>query len=209
MTEEQKATKICPFCSEEIPVKALKCPSCNEKLYKECPFCGEKINLNAIKCKHCGERLDKEKTGKSWVKTYFLCCIFGILGVHNFYNGKVGIGLAQLFTLGGLGIWCFIDIILILTNKYRDFEGRKLSKKITKTSTALLCFFCGSGGMHRFYTEKFGSAWVMFALSYISGILLFATGVPFIIIPLIWALVDFIMILCGSFKDANGKLIKE
>jgi TM2 domain-containing membrane protein YozV len=35
-----------------------------------------------------------------------LCFLVGIFGVHRFYVGKIGNGIAQIFTLGGLGIWC-------------------------------------------------------------------------------------------------------
>lgn len=203
MSEE---IKTCPFCGEETNINSEKCNVCGESLLKTCPFCGEKVNIKAIKCKHCGEYLNKENsTGKSWVKTYLLCCFLGIFGVHNFYNGKNGIGVGQLLTLGGLGIWWFIDLIKILNNTYTDANGNKLSKKVTKSSTALLCFFTCS---HRFYTEKFGSAWGLLALNWLSSILLSA-GIPLIIVPLIWWFVDFIMILCGSFKDGKGNLIKD
>ncbi len=57
----------------------------------------------------------------------FLMCFFlGCLGVHRFYVGKIGTGVAQLLTLGGLGIWAFIDLIMIAVGAFKDKEGRPL-----------------------------------------------------------------------------------
>ena len=55
---------------------------------------------------------------------------------------------------------------------------------------ALLCFFLGGLGVHRFYVGKIGT-----------GILMIFTlgGLG------IWLIIDFIMILTGSFKDKEGK----
>ena len=41
----------------------------------------------------------------------------GLLGMHRFYKGDTKIGLWQLFTLGGFGIWWLIDLVKILTGK--------------------------------------------------------------------------------------------
>lgn len=59
--------------------------------------------------------------------------------------------------------------------------------------TILLCFFLGAFGIHRFYAGKIGT-----------GILMLLTlgGLG------IWTLVDFIMIVTGSFKDKEGLPIK-
>ena len=51
---------------------------------------------------------------------------FGICGVHRFYTGHIGIGIAQLLTFGGCGVWQLIDLIFILTGKFTDSEGRTL-----------------------------------------------------------------------------------
>jgi len=48
----------------------------------------------------------------------------GIFGVHRFYVGKVGTGIAMIFTLGGLGIWVLVDLIMILVGSFKDKEGR-------------------------------------------------------------------------------------
>ena len=55
---------------------------------------------------------------------------------------------------------------------------------------ALLCFFLGGLGVHRFYVGKIGT-----------GILMIFTlgGLG------IWLIIDFVMILTGSFKDKEGR----
>ncbi|MFD1148540.1 DUF1707 domain-containing protein [Saccharothrix hoggarensis] len=47
-------------------------------------------------------------------------------GIGRFYIGDTGIGIAQLLTCGGCGIWSLIDGIILLVNGGTDSEGRKL-----------------------------------------------------------------------------------
>lgn len=61
-------------------------------------------------------------------------------------------------------------------------------------ATFLLCWFLGVFGIHRFYVGKTGSAIAM---------LLTLGGFG------IWVIVDWIIILCGDFKDKDGKVIKR
>lgn len=66
---------------------------------------------------------------KSWQMALILCLFLGVAGGHRFYTGHTGIGIAQLLTLGGCGIWTLIDLIMIVTNKYTDANGLPLLKQ--------------------------------------------------------------------------------
>jgi len=55
-----------------------------------------------------------------------LCLCFGVFGFHRFYAGKTKSAKVQLFTVGGLGIWFLIDLVLILFGEFADGEGRKI-----------------------------------------------------------------------------------
>ena len=57
----------------------------------------------------------------NWTLVLIMSVVFGSLGVDRFIMGHIGLGVLKLITLGGLGIWWLIDLILIAT-KY-DFEG--------------------------------------------------------------------------------------
>lgn len=60
---------------------------------------------------------------KGFVPTVLLCFFLGFLGVHRFYVGKIGTGVLQLVTLGGLGLWALIDFIMIVVGKFTDGNG--------------------------------------------------------------------------------------
>jgi TM2 domain-containing membrane protein YozV len=64
---------------------------------------------------------------KSFLATWLLALLLGILGIDRFYLGKVGTGILKLVTFGGLGIWALIDLILVLTNVTRDAKGLALA----------------------------------------------------------------------------------
>jgi TM2 domain-containing membrane protein YozV len=65
-------------------------------------------------------------TDKRILPAFLLCFFVGIFGAHRFYVGKVGTGIAQIFTIGGLGIWTLIDLIMILTGSFTDKNGVRI-----------------------------------------------------------------------------------
>ncbi len=65
-------------------------------------------------------------TQKDWLTTLLLCIFLGGLGIHRFYTGHTAIGVVQLLTLGGCGIWALIDLIMIITGDFRDVNGLPL-----------------------------------------------------------------------------------
>jgi TM2 domain-containing membrane protein YozV len=64
----------------------------------------------------------------------------------------------------------------------------------------LLAFFLGMFGAHRFYVGRTSSAIAMLILTF---------TVVGALITFVWHLIDWIMILIGSFEDEDGKLLKQ
>ena len=66
---------------------------------------------------------------KDWLTTLLLSILTGTLGVHRFYTGHIGIGVAQLLTGGGCLIWTILDIVSIANGSFKDAQGQPLLKK--------------------------------------------------------------------------------
>jgi TM2 domain-containing membrane protein YozV len=58
-----------------------------------------------------------------------LAFFFGWVGAHRFYVGKTMSAIVQIFTLGGLGVWAFIDFLIILFGEFKDNNEAKLKWK--------------------------------------------------------------------------------
>ncbi|MEE3412156.1 MAG: TM2 domain-containing protein [Treponema sp.] len=74
-------------------------------------------------------------------------------------------------------------------------RGKEMAGKISRKSrtvAALLAFFLGYLGIHRFYVGKVGTG-----ILQILATCCFGLGA-------VWALIDFVIILCGNFKDSDG-----
>ena len=82
------------------------------------------------------------------------------------------------------------------TEKDNSNQTANCSQK-SRTVTALLAFFLGGLGIHRFYVGKTGTGILQILLTCCFGL------------GYIWALIDLVVILCGNFKDSEGKLISN
>lgn len=63
---------------------------------------------------------------QGYVPALLLCMFLGTFGAHRFYVGKIGTGILQLVTLGGLTLWTLIDYLVIIFGNFQDSEGRVL-----------------------------------------------------------------------------------
>ena len=59
---------------------------------------------------------------QSHTTTLLLSFFLGGFGAHRFYTGYVALGILQLLTLGGCGIWTLIDFICICFNKFKKIQ---------------------------------------------------------------------------------------
>ena len=78
-------------------------------------------------------------------------------------------------------------------------DGEPVSPRLVLPAF-LLAFFVGVFGVHRFYVGTTGSGIAMLLLT----ITLVGT-----IITAIWATIDWILIVCGAFTDAEGKRLRR
>lgn len=93
-----------------------------------CEECGKQISDKATACPHCGaptrvtdtqpmaaspvQQVQLVKSAKSRGIYIILALFFGFLGVHNFYAGRIGVGVAQLLTVLLLG-WFVVGFVIV------------------------------------------------------------------------------------------------
>ena len=100
----------CANCGKEIPEQAAFCPGCGQ--------------ATRPRTSSPGATPEKVVSPHSRLTALLLCIFLGGLGVHRFYVGKIGTGVAMIFTLGGLGIWVLIDLIMVITGGFTDINGK-------------------------------------------------------------------------------------
>jgi TM2 domain-containing membrane protein YozV len=67
---------------------------------------------------------------KSFIITVVLWFFLGILGIHRFYLGHIGMGLLYLFTAGLCGIGWIIDGILLFTGGLKPKNGEYINQEL-------------------------------------------------------------------------------
>ena len=64
-------------------------------------------------CRKPNEVSEERMKSKGLAYVFWLLSIFGVLGFHRFYLGKIGTGLIWLFTGGVFGIGALIDLFTL------------------------------------------------------------------------------------------------
>ena len=119
-----KKLKYCKHCGEQIDIECVVCPKCGkqvEELKAETPQVvinnsnsNTSSNVNTNVNRNTVNVVRRGKQKNKWV-AFALCFFLGYFGAHKFYEGKAGMGILYLFTLGLFGFGWLVDIIVILT----------------------------------------------------------------------------------------------
>ena len=68
----------------------------------------------------------EERSPKNRMVAFTLACLTGYWGLHRFYTGRFWTGLAMFLTGGGFLIWWIIDVLILMSGRFKDGEGRVL-----------------------------------------------------------------------------------
>ena len=134
----------CKNCGNQVATDSAVCLNCGVAAgagTNFCPNCGAQTMQGAAVCTSCGVALGvapiNNVQGKSKLAAGLLGILLGYLGVHNFYLGNTGKGVAQLLitvlTCGAgsivSGIWGLVEGIQILTGSINtDANGVPLGE---------------------------------------------------------------------------------
>lgn len=113
-------TKYCKHCGEIIDVDCVVCPKCGKQVEelsgkKDTPIIINNSASSSASASASASNTASYGYGRAknkWVA--LLLCIFTVCG-HKFYEGKIGMGIVYLITLGLFGIGWIIDIIALLS----------------------------------------------------------------------------------------------
>lgn len=123
--------KICPVCNKKLKTISEEEWSRGTSLHRDCVKEFESQPEKYIRKAEAPS--NSEPSDKDFVITLLICVFLGGLGVHRFFVDKIGTGVLMLVTLGGLGLWWIIDIILIVTGSFKDSEGRVIAYQAAGT----------------------------------------------------------------------------
>ena len=111
--------KFCKFCGGRIPMDAVLCTVCGRQVEQlqgaqtaPAQVIVNNANNNVNNNMNMGGMVGTPKN--KWI-AFLLCFFLGYLGVHRFYEGKIGTGILYFFTMGLFGIGVLVDLIILLT----------------------------------------------------------------------------------------------
>lgn len=106
-------TKFCKECGEKIAKKAVVCPKCGCQVENTASAAPQIVIENQNQNVQSQNAAPAGKEKNKWV-ALLLLLFFGAVGGHKFYEGKIGMGVLYIFTLGLLGVGVIVDFFTLL-----------------------------------------------------------------------------------------------
>ena len=124
------ATTECPFCAEQISVRAKKCRFCHETVdvtlrrAEEALRASERAGGNVYMNAAVSTQQGYARPSKSRVAAIILALFLGGIGAHKFYLGRVGQGILYLLFCWTFipGIIAFIEAIVYAVSSEESFH---------------------------------------------------------------------------------------
>ena len=120
-TTQEVKTKFCKHCGAKIAEEAVLCIHCgrqveeikNQAQQPSIVINNDNNNANTNTNTNQNGLRGFGRPKNKWV-ALALCFFLGFLGAHKFYEGKAGLGVLYILTVGFFGIGIFVDFITIL-----------------------------------------------------------------------------------------------
>ena len=109
---------FCRYCGKPIDSDSAFCPSCGQSQGNKQTAQPQQpqiviTNVNTNTNRNINASGGHGRQKNKWV-AFFLCLFLGYFGAHKFYEGKAGMGILYIFTVGLFGIGWLIDTIVLL-----------------------------------------------------------------------------------------------
>lgn len=113
--------KFCQHCGAQIDMDCIVCPKCGKQV-QDLHRNEKNIVINNSSSASAAASASASASARMYIPVgrpknkwvSFFLCLFTICG-HKFYEGKAGMGLLYLFTLGLFGIGWLMDLIILAT----------------------------------------------------------------------------------------------
>ena len=151
-----------------------------------CPYCKTSNPDNIINCTKCGNSISQPSNIQQPCPQYYCPQKYAQQPCPQYQPPDMQQQFAQYYCPQPCALQPFAGM---RTGRC----GIPISTK-SRTAAAILCFFLGVLGVHRFYVGKVGTGVI-----WLFTIGMFGIG----------AIVDFILIVRGSFKDQSGYVLED
>ena len=113
--QQPQNTKYCKHCGAIIPADAVFCASCGCQVetvqrYAQPTIVINNSNMNS----NINSNIVRVGNPRNKWVALLLCFFLGLLGGHKFYEGKAGMGVLYILTVGLFGIGVIVDFIVLL-----------------------------------------------------------------------------------------------